>query len=64
MTQALYAHMNNKTIKKTKKKLASQVWWCMTEMPALGAEEGGLRVQGQPGLHSETLSQNKQIKNK
>jgi hypothetical protein len=26
------------------------------------AEAGGLKVQGQPGLHSETLSQNKQTK--
>jgi hypothetical protein len=31
-----------------------------TSNPSTGeAEAGGLRVQGQPGLHIETLSQNK-----
>jgi hypothetical protein len=33
MTQALYAHMNNKTIK-TKQNKKNQMWWCLEVGPA------------------------------
>jgi hypothetical protein len=50
MTQALYAHMNNKTIKK---KLLS--WSCVPVIPATWeAETGRWWVQNQPGQHKKS----------
>lgn len=38
--------------------IRSQPWWCTPEISALKTEAGGLpRVQSQPGLRIETLSQ-------
>jgi hypothetical protein len=37
------------------KAACSWAWWCMTNPSTGEAEAGGLWVQGQPGLHSETL---------
>jgi hypothetical protein len=53
MTQALYAHMNHKTIKIKRKKEKNDLVVVAHTSNQQGKEDeaGGSQAQGQPGLH-------------